>query len=97
MKTLSPSFLQEQTIVNLDGVTATVTVHVKMCCLLSRAGGVVPSGVVGVVGVGVAGVAAMSISGWLCSRTRNIKMYTCSMLLLLELTQNVEDLMRNYM
>lgn len=36
------------------------------CDLLSREGGVVPSGVVGVVGVGVIGVTAMSISGWLC-------------------------------
>lgn len=34
--------------------------------LLSKEGGVVPSGVVGVVGVGVVGVVAMSISGWLC-------------------------------
>lgn len=34
--------------------------------LLSKEGGVVPSGVVGVVGVGVVGVVGMSISGWLC-------------------------------
>lgn len=37
--------------------------------LLSKEGGVVPSGDVGVVGVGVVGVAAMSISGWLCWKT----------------------------
>lgn len=37
--------------------------------LLSKEGGVVPSGVVGVVEVGVVGVAAISISGWLCRRT----------------------------
>lgn len=34
--------------------------------LLSREGGVVPSGAVGVIGVGVVGVIGMSISGWLC-------------------------------
>lgn len=37
-----------------------------MHSLLSKEGGVVPSGVVGVVGEGMVGVAAMSISGWLC-------------------------------
>lgn len=48
--------------------------------LLSRAGGVVPSGVVGVVGVGVGGVVAMSISGWLCGDSRNMKKKKCSKL-----------------
>lgn len=41
--------------------------------LLSKEGGVVPSGVVGVVGVGVVGVAAMSISGWLCGDSLHIR------------------------
>lgn len=34
--------------------------------VLSKEGGVVPSGVVGVVGVVVIDPVAMSISGWLC-------------------------------
>ena len=49
-------------------------VHMKKWSgLLSKDGGVVPSGVVGVVGAGLVGVAAMSISGWLWWETRNKK------------------------
>lgn len=43
----------------------------KRSNLLSKEGGVVPSGVVGVVGAGLVGVAAMSISGWLWWETKN--------------------------
>lgn len=39
-----------------------------MLDLLSKEGGVVPSGVVGAVVVGLIGVVGMSISGWLCSK-----------------------------
>lgn len=55
-----------------DSVCLTESEHVYN--LLSKEGGVVPSGVVGVVGVGVVGVAAMSISGWLCWETGTTNM-----------------------
>lgn len=46
--------------------------------LLSKEGGVVPSGDVGVVGVGVVGVAAMSISGWLCGNSLHTSCHVMS-------------------
>lgn len=48
------------------GIANTSSVLRCVTDLLSKEGGVVPSGVVGVVGVGVVGVVGMSISGWLC-------------------------------